>query len=47
MEFTLYKINYNYYYYYNNERSLFTINLINCTIYLPKGRELKTENIII
>ena len=25
----------------NNERSLFTINLINCTIYLPNGRVLK------
>ena len=24
----------------NNKRSLFTINLINYTIYLPKGREL-------
>ena len=26
---------------YNNEGSLFTINLINYRIYLPKGRELK------
>ena len=25
----------------NNTCSLFTINLINCTIYLPKGSELK------
>ena len=25
----------------NNKRSLFMINLINCTIYLPKGREFK------
>ena len=23
-----------------NKRSLFTMNLINCTIYLPKGREV-------
>ena len=29
------------------KRSLITINLINCTIYLPKGREFKkNENII-
>ena len=25
----------------NNKCSLFTINLLNCTIYLPKDRELK------
>ena len=25
----------------NNKRSLITVNLINCTIYLPKGHELK------
>ena len=25
----------------NNERSLFTMNLINCTIHLPNGRVLK------
>ena len=29
--------------YNNDERSLFMINIINCTIYLPKGRELKNE----
>ena len=28
-------------YYNNNKHSLFTINLINYTIYLPKVRELK------
>ena len=27
----------------NNKRSFFTINLINCTIDLPKGRELKNK----
>ena len=32
---------YYYYYYYYYKRSLITINLINCTIYLPKGREFK------
>ena len=33
------------YYYYT--RSVITINLINCTIYLPKGREFKkNENSI-
>ena len=30
----------------NNKRSLFTINLINCTIYLPKGRELNLKKIV-
>ena len=25
----------------NNKLSLFTINIINCTLYLPKGHELK------
>ena len=34
------------YEHYNNKRSLFTINLINCTIYLPKGRQLTNENIL-
>ena len=29
----------------NNKRSLFTINLIHYTIYLPQGCELKNENI--
>ena len=28
----------------NNKWSLFTINLINYIIYLPKGRELKDKN---
>ena len=34
--------------YSNNKRSLFKINLINCTIYIPKDREFKKkENISI